>query len=203
MTEWLGSIGDAAMTLSSFSPDAGKSAAKVKAKLSNNLSAILAQLLQDAPDDSDAELFASFQDLIGFNTAVVRHAALLEPMIERDFIRALHEVRPVAKGLSGLKKLEPNPKLRSNAAARQAARTKVAKEHVLNAVSGLIRDASLRLLELATPMGKSLGATTFGECAQLGGWYANLATKGPADQPIGDVLTEKQVRAFFDAYNSK
>lgn len=197
---------------SSPRPGTGKapSTKTAKPRFSNDLGEIIAKLLKDNPGDTDAEMFDAFKELIGFNTAVVRRAALLEPMIERDFLVQLHKVRPVAKALSGLNKPEPRAKPEPKAKPepgqtpeQRAAARKAYQDRVADAISGLIRDASQRLLELMTPMGKTLGATTFGECAQLGGWYADLAKKGPADQPIGDALTEAQVRAFFDTYTRK
>jgi len=65
------------------------------------------------------------------------------------------------------------------------AKTKL-KEH--------IKREALFLLDTLLPNGKSLRATTFGECAKFGGWLKLIAKKGKPGQKVGSVLNNNDLR---------
>lgn len=54
-----------------------------------------------------------------------------------------------------------------------------------------------RLLELVMPNGKTLADCTGAECKRIGGFAAKLAAKVPTHKTVGEVLTEKEVRALW------
>ena len=52
------------------------------------------------------------------------------------------------------------------------------------------------LLDYVLPNGKMLRDSTFGECAEAGGWLTRLSKRGQAGDKVGAVLSEQDVRAI-------
>jgi len=82
------------------------------------------------------------------------------------------------------RKSRPAPKSESRA-ARAAKMAEIVKDI----------KSKIVLLDLKLPSGKSLRASTFGECAQCSGFFGRLAKKGKPNQIVGEVFTEDQVRS--------
>ena len=89
----------------------------------------------------------------------------------------------------------------ARAAAREARKMMVqsAKAAILvnSRLGERIKKEAINLLDWVLPTGKTLGKTTFGECAKLGGRFTELSKAGPADAEIGTVLTSDQVLEFL------
>jgi hypothetical protein len=57
--------------------------------------------------------------------------------------------------------------------------------------------AGIILMNLVMPNGKMLKDSTFAECADIGGWYAKIASRVAPEEVVGNVLSEEQLRKIL------
>jgi hypothetical protein len=162
-------------------------------------------LLREHPEASLEELFEALEDIIGLNTCLDRHVILLRGYIKRGLKDAMRELQPTAKSLDGITKLKRKPQDRVTDPKAREAHKAAAKAAARQALSLLVRDESIRLLDQVLPTGKTIGKTTIAEYTQYSDVQANLRAKiqklGPPEALIEDVITEKAFSALFDACN--
>jgi response regulator RpfG family c-di-GMP phosphodiesterase len=71
---------------------------------------------------------------------------------------------------------------------------------VRSRVAERVREEAERiLLDLEMPNGKLLRDCTGRDCKRFGGWYQRFAEKVGPRKPVGDVLSEQDVRKLYDA----
>jgi hypothetical protein len=81
-------------------------------------------------------------------------------------------------------------------AARAAEKAKVAAAHA-KLVARI--KSNVVLLGMRMPNGKALRDCSGEECRHFGGWYTRVATAVGPTRLVGEVLSEKQVRALYTA----
>jgi hypothetical protein len=146
----------------------GITGAKVQSWEKHNARELLARIVKDNPGTDDEGLFHAFsQECAPFFMEICRYWFA-------NNLRAL--------------KARPTP------IARSVDRV-AAQEHFVAKAKD--RAVELVLLDYVLPNGKMLRDSTFGECAEVGGWLTKLAHKGQPNDKVGAVMSEKEVRAVW------
>lgn len=141
---------------------------------------LLAEIIGDNPRATDRELLEKFVEQLRADDDYFVAAA------EYAFTNALNALRR-----------DPSKQSRPSAeqkAKRAAEKAKAAGEHaklVARIKSGVM------LLSMKMPNGKFLRDCSGAECDHFGGWYARVAAAVGPSKLVGEVLTEKQVRALY------
>jgi hypothetical protein len=146
----------------------GLTGAKVQSWEKHNARELLARIVADHPGADDEALFHAFTAESG--------PYFME--IQRYWF---------ANNLRALK-TRPTP------IARSVDRV-AAQEHFV--AKARDRAVEMVLLDYMLPNGNMLRDSTFGECAEVGGWLSRLARKGQPGEKVGAVLSEDEVRAVW------
>ena len=152
--------------------DTGTYGAKVQSWRRANPRDLLKRTIEELAGSSRAALLEAFRDKVLAPEA----EEYLDAVIEYWFSNNYHS-------------LVENP-YRPEAVARRKSAVAGVKEKI----SRHVRKQVLLLLDTMLPNGKTLAATTFGECAKLGGNLSLIASMGEPKQRVGEVLSDDELR---------
>lgn len=163
--------------------DTGTYGAKVQSWRKANPRQLLRETIEAHPKMSKERCFAKFLDALNNHDDA---DALKEGIIEYWFSNNYHSL------------IETPPAVMEQRERQKQSLTGKIKAQVKERIQ---EEAALMLLDLTLPNGKALRDCTGGECAALGkkmgSWLGKLAKAVKADQLVGEVLTEDQVRAYY------
>lgn len=152
----------------------GTLGAKVQSWEKNNARELLARLVTNNPSLDDEALFHIF-------------AAECAPYFH-EIVRYW-----VANNLRALR-----PRTRASGSSVDRTADRAAAVEAVKA-EAKARATKLVLLDFVLPNGKMLRDCTFAECAKAGGWLTKLANKGQPNEKVGAVLSEKEIKAVWNA----
>jgi hypothetical protein len=156
--------------------DSGTLAATRQTWRAKSVRDLLAEIIAANPKASDDKLRRSFKQ--GMRD-------------DDDFFDAVGDYGFDA-ALRALRNIQPPRTAKQNAVA--ATRKAEDAAAVAKLVAGIKGKALLKSKMLN---GRMLRDCTGFECAHFGGWYQRIAARVGNDQRVGDVLSEKQVRAIY------
>ena len=157
--------------------DTGTYGAKVQSWRRANPRDVLKQIMEEAANPKDkAALMSAFRERVRGEDGEDYLDSIIEYWFTNNYNSLMDE--------------RFRPKRRSSAKSEKA--TKVAE--LKEVVTKRIRQEALFLLDTVLPNGKALRASTFGECAKIGGSLSLIASKGKPSQIVGKVLSDAQLR---------
>lgn len=151
--------------------DTGIYGAKVQSWRRANPRDLLKRLIDENPKFGKDNLFKTFRDQLRGEDG----EEFLDSVIEYWFANNYHSLIE-----------RPTPHIRAARKAAARADTEKVKEHIQK-----------RLLNMVLPNGETLGNSTFGYCAKLGGGLSRIGAKGKPNQIVGKHLSETEVRKLY------
>lgn len=145
--------------------------------------ALLAALISKAPKASRAKLLKSFIE------AVEDDDQMLSAVIRYAFDNAYLALKKKLASGSPLIAIREKVDEQEKAAAKGESKKQV--EHYAKVITKNI--LALKLSSML-PNGRTLGETTFKECAEIGGIFNLISKQGKPSQLVGDVLSDAQLK---------
>lgn len=170
--------------------DTGIYGAKVQSWAAKNPRDVLKRLIDDNPDSDKGTVFNLFLDEVRSEDA----EEYLVVVIEYWF----------ANNYNSLAQTPDHKRIMSKELfAERQARVEAVKSKIKSSIQ---KQAQILLLDMMMPNGKTLGECTGRECTGLGnkvgGWLACVAAELKADERVVDVLSEDQLREFYERSNA-